>query len=78
MYFLINLFLPILFKESVALAFEKEMTRLGQKDCYFISLTEELETKRDYMAKFLNDVGMTVTIPEGGYFMIADWSPLGI
>lgn len=30
------------------------------------------------MAKFLIDSGMKPTIPEGGYFMLADWSPLGI
>jgi kynurenine--oxoglutarate transaminase/cysteine-S-conjugate beta-lyase/glutamine--phenylpyruvate transaminase len=37
----------------------------------------ELEAKRDFMAKFLSDVGMVPTIPEGGYFMVADWSALG-
>lgn len=29
------------------------------------------------MAKFLTDVGMKPMLPEGGYFMLADWSPLG-
>lgn len=53
------------------------MDRLGEKDCYFVSLVEELVAKRDFMAKFLTKVGMKVTVPEGGYFMIADWSPLG-
>lgn len=28
------------------------------------------------MAKFLSDVGMSPTIPEGGYFMIANWTAL--
>jgi hypothetical protein len=28
------------------------------------------------MAQFLRDVGMKPVIPEAGYFMIADWSPL--
>ena len=28
------------------------------------------------MAKFLTDVGMSPTIPEGGYFMIANWTAL--
>ncbi|KAJ9573680.1 hypothetical protein L9F63_008950 [Diploptera punctata] len=63
-------------QEAVASGFELEMTRLGQPECYFESLPRELEAKRDYMAKFLSDVGMVPTIPEGGYFMIADWSPL--
>jgi kynurenine---oxoglutarate transaminase / cysteine-S-conjugate beta-lyase / glutamine---phenylpyruvate transaminase len=30
------------------------------------------------MAKFLADVGMKPTIPDGGYFMIADWSALSM
>lgn len=54
-----------------------ELTRLGQPDSYFESLPRELESKRDYMAKFLSDVGMTPTVPEGGYFMVADWTALG-
>lgn len=65
-------------QEAVAVGFELEMSRLGKDDCYFVSLPRELEAKRDFMAKFLTDVGMKPIIPEGGYFMIADWSPLGI
>lgn len=61
----------------MARAFEIELKRLGQKDCYFVSLIDELEAKRDFMAKALTNVGMKVTVPEGGYFMVADWSPLG-
>lgn len=64
-------------QEAIALGFEKELARLGQPDCYFVSISEELLPKREYMAQFLTDVGMVPTIPEGGYFMVADWSPLG-
>lgn len=28
------------------------------------------------MAKFLTEVGMSPTIPEGGYFMVANWTAL--
>lgn len=65
-------------QEAIALGFEKELARLGQPDCYFVSLSRELEPKRDYMAKFLSDVGMHPTVPEGGYFMVTDWSPLSM
>lgn len=61
----------------MAIGFEKELQRLGQDECYFISLPRELVQKRDFMAQFLLDAGMKPTIPEGGYFMLADWSPLG-
>lgn len=64
-------------QEAAAQGFELELGRLGQSDCYFLSLPRELEAKRDFMAKFLTDVGMVPTIPEGGYFMVADWSALG-
>lgn len=63
-------------QEAVAISFEKELERFGQDECFFFSLARELEAKRDYMAKFLTEVGMKPTIPEGGYFMITDWSAL--
>uniref|UniRef100_A0A1B6H6H8 Aminotransferase class I/classII large domain-containing protein n=1 Tax=Homalodisca liturata TaxID=320908 RepID=A0A1B6H6H8_9HEMI len=63
-------------QEAIAMGFELELTRLGQPECYFESLPRELEAKRDYMAKFLKDVGMEPTVPEGGYFMLADWTDL--
>ncbi|XP_063912866.1 kynurenine aminotransferase-like [Zophobas morio] len=28
------------------------------------------------MVKVLSEVGMKPTVPEGGYFMVADWTPL--
>lgn len=60
----------------MAIGFEQELERFGQTDCYFVSLAKELLPKRNYMAKFLSDVGMIPTIPEGGYFMVANWSAL--
>jgi len=61
---------------AVAKGFEIELERLGREDCYLQSLAVELEEKRNFMGKFLRDVGMNPVIPEGGYFMLADWSPL--
>lgn len=49
---------------------------MGQPECYFSSLPEELEGKRDRLAAILKDVGMTPVIPEGGYFMLVDVSSL--
>ncbi|KAF3422305.1 hypothetical protein E2986_02738 [Frieseomelitta varia] len=63
-------------QEAIAVGFEQELERFGQPDCYFVSLAKELQPKRDYMAKFLSDIGMIPTIPEGGYFMIATWTAL--
>lgn len=67
---------PTPLQEGVARSFEVELARLGQPESYFLSLPRELKQKRDFMAKFLSESGMRPTIPEGGYFMLADWSPL--
>ena len=58
-------------------AFELEMGRLESPDCYFKSISVDLQKKRDYIAKILNDAGMDPVVPEGGYFIMANWSKLG-
>ncbi|XP_073987645.1 kynurenine aminotransferase isoform X1 [Rhodnius prolixus] len=63
-------------QEAIALGLEMEFARMNSSNCYFVSLARELKEKRDYMAKFLKDVGMNPVIPEGGYFMMVDWTPL--
>lgn len=63
-------------QEAVAIGFEEELKRYDKDDCYFKSLARELLPKRDFMAKFLSDIGMVPTIPEGGYFMMANWKAL--
>lgn len=63
-------------QEAVAVGFENEIERLGKPDSYWKELVDILEPKRDRMVKFLNDVDMSPTIPEGGYFMVADFSKL--
>jgi len=46
-------------------------------ESYFRTLTEvELKPKREKMAKILKNVGLKPIIPNGGYFMIADASPM--
>ena len=58
-------------------AVELELSRFGHDDCYFQGLAKELMPKRDYMAAFLKEAGLKPVLPEGGYFMIADYSKLG-
>ena len=53
------------------------MSRMGTPECYFTSISTDLKRKRDYIAQVLRDVGMNPVIPEGGYFIMADWSKLG-
>lgn len=63
-------------QEAVAVAFEKEIARLGQPDSYWKELSEMLEAKRNQMATFLSSAKMNPVLPDGGYFMIADFSKL--
>ena len=61
----------------MAIGFETENARRNSADCYFTALADELLPKRDLLAQMLQNAGMVPTIPEGGYFMIADFSKLG-
>ena len=65
-------------QEAVAVGFETELSRLGSKECYFTAFADELEPKRDMTAEFLHEAGLKPTIPEGGYFIIAETSGLGL
>ncbi|KAM5146702.1 kynurenine--oxoglutarate transaminase 1 isoform 2-T2 [Mantella aurantiaca] len=61
-------------QEAVARGFQKELERLGQPDCYFIQLRNELQKKRDRLYRCLTEVGMKPVMSQGSYFMIADIS----
>lgn len=65
-----------LWQEAVAQGFEIEMERFGTPECYFKSLPAELEVKRDNIVKILEDAGLYPIIPEGGYFILADVTPI--
>lgn len=67
---------PTPIQEAVAVGFELEIGRLEKPECYFNELPELLQSKRDKMAKFLLEANMIPVIPEGGYFMLADYSKL--
>jgi len=67
---------PTPIQEAVARAFELEMTRLNTPDCYFKSISVDLAAKRDFLARVLTEVGMKPVIPEGGYFIMANWKDL--
>lgn len=54
-----------------------EISRLGTPESYLTSLAKELQPKRDYLASVLAEVGMKPVVPQGGYFMMADYSNLG-
>ncbi|XP_075038512.1 kynurenine--oxoglutarate transaminase 3 isoform X2 [Mixophyes fleayi] len=69
---------PTPLQEALAHALFKDFKRMDEPQCYFNSLPRELEVKRERMAGLLQEAGLTPIIPEGGYFMIADVSVLGV
>ncbi|KAM3915456.1 kynurenine--oxoglutarate transaminase 3 isoform 1-T1 [Leptodactylus fuscus] len=69
---------PTPLQEALAHALFKDLERMDEPECYFKELPRELEVKRDRMACLLQEAGLKPVIPEGGYFMIADVSVLGV
>ncbi|XP_033820870.2 kynurenine--oxoglutarate transaminase 3-like [Periophthalmus magnuspinnatus] len=69
---------PTPLQEAVAQGLLRDCALMGQPDCYFSSLAEELQHKRDRMASILQAAGLTPVLPEGGYFMLVDVSPLNV
>lgn len=60
----------------MAQGLQRNFELMDQPECYFTSLAEELEGKRDRMAAIVQEAGMTPVIPEGGYFMLVDVTSL--
>lgn len=69
---------PTVTQVSVAIAFEHELKVSNTPESYFQSLPPVVMKKRDELAKVLIDLGMEPTIPEGGFFMMANTEPLAI
>lgn len=68
--------LSTLLQEAVAVGLEKEMEQIDNPEGYWKSLSSSLQKKRDFLCSFLSSVGMTPTVPEGGYFLVCDFSKL--
>lgn len=50
---------------------------LGLPDAVFADAAAELRAKRDVLAAGLEAAGFTVSLPDAGYFIVADAAPLG-
>ncbi|XP_065918006.1 kynurenine--oxoglutarate transaminase 3-like isoform X2 [Dysidea avara] len=69
---------PTILQEAIAVGIEHETAVLGQDGSYFKELPRMLQVKRDEVYKALKEVGMNPIIPQGGYFMLANTSNLGL
>uniref|UniRef100_A0A915C031 Aminotransferase class I/classII domain-containing protein n=2 Tax=Parascaris univalens TaxID=6257 RepID=A0A915C031_PARUN len=66
-------------QEAVAQAIEREICVMWshpEKSYFKTGLVSDLQRKRDRMATMLAAAGMKPVIPDSGYFMMADFSPL--
>jgi len=67
-------------QEAVARSFEHEMNNLAKGNesgnLYWKELRRDLLRKRDKMAEVLLRAKLEPILPEGGYFMVANFSPL--
>lgn len=61
-------------QEALARILEDELTH--RDHCIFNEISRELQHKRDYLVKSLRENGFNPTVPDGGYFIIADWTKL--
>ncbi|KAJ3641696.1 hypothetical protein Zmor_028178 [Zophobas morio] len=63
-------------QEVGAICVEKELARLGTTESYLKSSAKDFETKRDFVYDMLSSTGLKPIKPDGGYFIVANWSPL--
>ncbi|EEC17862.1 kynurenine aminotransferase, putative, partial [Ixodes scapularis] len=62
---------------AVAVGLEQEMERIDDPEGYWNDLSRSLKVKRDQIIACLNSVGMAATVPQGGYFLVCDFSKIG-
>lgn len=63
-------------QEAVARGFEREYEVFGTPESYFQQLPAMMHHKKNKLASLLESVGLKPIMPEGGYFMTADFSSI--
>lgn len=64
-------------QEAVARGFEREYEVFETPESYFQQLPAMLHHKKEKLASLLESVGLKPIMPEGGYFITADFSSIG-
>ncbi|ESO98371.1 hypothetical protein LOTGIDRAFT_213992 [Lottia gigantea] len=65
---------PTPIQEAVARSLEIEIRNLDTSDSYFVTLSKDLQRKRDWVVKTLLEIGMKPVIPRAGYFLLVEIS----
>lgn len=63
-------------QEALSVGLEEQMEKLDQPEGYWNGLCDVVQKKRDYICTALESAGLNPTIPQGGYFVVADGSSL--
>ena len=58
---------PTPIQEAVARAFELELKRLESPECYFKSISVDLQQRRDMIVSILEEAGIPPVVPEVKY-----------
>ena len=64
-------------QEAIAIGLELELERFGQPDSYLVQKNQTMMKKRDSICAVLKEVGLKPTVPDGGYFVLADATGMG-
>lgn len=67
---------PTPVQEAVAIGLETETARLRTEQSYWRTLARDLRGKRDRLTRALLSAQMVPTVPDGGYFLLADFARL--
>ncbi|XP_075547282.1 kynurenine aminotransferase-like isoform X3 [Dermacentor variabilis] len=65
-----------LMQEAVAVGLEKEMDRMADPTGYWNRQSYSLQKKRDFISHLLGSLSVTVTVPQGAYYIFCDLSNL--
>ena len=57
---------------------EEELKNYGKPYSYLSSFRDLAQARKDLLVKAFSDAGLTPIAPEGGYFLIANWTSFGI
>ncbi|KRZ84945.1 Kynurenine--oxoglutarate transaminase 3 [Trichinella sp. T8] len=61
---------------AMADSFQYEIDRFQTRECYFHEMRRILQSKRRVLQEMLSENGFMPVLPEGGYFMVANFSAL--
>lgn len=61
----------------MARCLEKELSQFNSHECWLKVSNQIACKKRDYFIELLKDTGFKPIVPDGGFFIVADWSDLG-